>query len=58
MLDVLTARAKKDGQVSGMIPNLMDNGVSILQHANVTIIFMEHDMAKTFNTKLTLCLVK
>lgn len=34
----------------------MDVGVSILQYANDTIIFMEHDMPKARNMKLVLCL--
>jgi hypothetical protein len=29
MLDVLIARAKKDGQVNGLIPRLVDGGISI-----------------------------
>ena len=56
MLAVLIGRAKEDGQVGGLIPHLMDGGVSILQYADDTIIFMEHDMAKARNMKLVLCL--
>jgi hypothetical protein len=29
MLTILIARAKQDGQVSGLIPHLVDGGVSI-----------------------------
>ena len=56
MLTILIGRAKDDGQVCGLIPHLVDRGVSILQYADDTIIFMEHDLAKTRNMKLVLCL--
>jgi hypothetical protein len=56
MLAVLIARAKKDGQVDGLIPHLVDGGVSILQYADDTIIFMEHDIQKVLNMKLILCI--
>ena len=38
------------------MPHLVDGGVSILQYADDTIIFMEHDLAKARNMKLVLCL--
>lgn len=56
MLAILIARAKEDGQTGGLIPHLVDGGVSILQYADNTIIFMEHDMDKAINMKLILCL--
>ena len=56
MLTVLVNRAKQEGQVGGLIPHLVDGGVSILQYADDTIIFMEHDLAKARNMKLVLCL--
>lgn len=34
----------------------MDGGVSIVQYADDTIIFMEHNLDKAINMKLTLCL--
>ena len=43
MLAVLIDRAKLDGQVEGVIPHLVDGGLSILQYADDTILFMEHD---------------
>jgi hypothetical protein len=39
MLAILIARAKEDGQVGGLIPHLVDGGVSILQYADDTILF-------------------
>jgi hypothetical protein len=44
MFAVLIASAKKDGQVSGLIPHLLDGGVYILQYANNTILFVEYDL--------------
>jgi hypothetical protein len=56
MLVVLIERTKEDGQVDGLIPHLVDGGVSILQYADDTIIFMEHDLQKALNMKLILCI--
>ena len=44
MLAILIARAKEDGQAGGVIPHLVDGGVSILQYADDTILFIEHDL--------------
>jgi hypothetical protein len=44
MLAIFIARAKEDGQIQGIIPHLVDDGLSILQCADDTIIFMEHDL--------------
>jgi hypothetical protein len=46
MLAVLIERAKSDGQIEGVIPHLVDGGLSILQYADDTILFMEHDLEK------------
>jgi hypothetical protein len=43
MLAILIARAKDDGQVGGLVPHLVDSGISILQYTDDTILFMEHD---------------
>ena len=56
MLAILINRAKEDVQVAGLIPHLVDGGVSILQYANDTIIFMEHDLDEGLNMKLILCI--
>ena len=56
MLAILIGREKEAGQVGGLVPHLVDGGVSILQYADDTIIFMEHDLAKARNMKLVLCL--
>ena len=36
------------------VPHLVDGGLSILQYANDTILFMEHDLDKARNLKLLL----
>ena len=54
MLPLLIARAKQEGQVEGVIPHLVDDGLSILQYADDTIIFMSHDMEKARNMKYLL----
>jgi hypothetical protein len=54
MLAILIERAKADGQIEGVIPHLVDGGLSILQYADDTILFMEHDLEKARNLKLIL----
>jgi hypothetical protein len=45
-------------QVNGLIPHLVDGGVSILQCADDTIIFLDHDLEKALNMKLILCFLE
>ena len=45
-------------QVEGLIPHLVDGGVSILRYANDTILFVSHDIEKALNMKLILCIFK
>jgi len=52
MLTILVARAKEAGQVEEVIPHLVQDGLSILQYANDTVIFMGHDEEKAINMKL------
>jgi hypothetical protein len=54
MLAVITEHAKNDGLIEGVIPLLVDGGLSILRCADDRIIFTEHDLAKTQNLKLIL----
>ena len=49
MLAILISHAKEDGQVAGLVPHLVEGGVSILQYADDTILFLEHDIAKAVN---------
>ena len=45
-------RAKSDEQIDGVVPHLVDGGLSILQYADDTILFMEHDIEKAKNLKI------
>ena len=44
MLAILINRAKVQGQLKDVIPHLIDDGLSILQYADDTILFMDHDL--------------
>jgi ABC-type nitrate/sulfonate/bicarbonate transport system ATPase subunit len=54
MLAILIARAKEAGHVEGIIPHLIQDGLSIVQYADDTVIFMSHDVQKAVNMKLIL----
>jgi hypothetical protein len=54
MLAIMIKRAKVEGQIEGLIPHLVNGGLSILQYADDTILFMEHDIEKARNLKLIL----
>jgi len=54
MLAILIARAKEAGQVEGVIPHPLEDGLSIFQYADDTVIFMSHDFEKAVNIKLLL----
>jgi hypothetical protein len=55
MLALLINWNKEDGQITGLVPHLVDGGISILQYADDTILFMEHDFKQAANMKLLLC---
>ena len=44
MLAILIEHAKAEGQTEGVIPHLVDGGLSILQYTDDTILFMKHDI--------------
>jgi hypothetical protein len=54
MLAIIIKRAKVDGLSEGVIPHLVDGGLSILRYANDTILFIKHDLEKAKNLKLIL----
>jgi hypothetical protein len=54
MLTILIKRAKENGQINRIIPHLVDDGLSILQYADDTIIFLDHDIDQAKNMKLLL----
>ena len=41
MLAILIKRAKEEGQISVVVPHLVDGGLSVPQYADDTILFME-----------------
>jgi hypothetical protein len=57
MLAILINRAKL-GQISGVIPHILDEGLSILQYAYDTILFMNHNFDQARNVKLLLTAFK
>lgn len=54
MLALLIEHAKSDGHISGMVSHLVDEGLSIIQYADDTILLMEHNLEKAKNLKLLL----
>jgi len=55
MLPILISRAKEAEQIRGVVPHLVDEGLSILQYADDTVIFMDNDLERAKNMKLLLC---
>jgi hypothetical protein len=55
MLVILINRAKNKGHINGVVPNLVDDGLSILQYTDDTIIFLDHNLDRAKNLKLLLC---
>jgi hypothetical protein len=54
MLTLLITQAKEDGQIRGLVPHLVDDGPSILQYVDDTILFMKYDLEQVVNMKLLL----
>ena len=54
MLATLVDRAKTNGQFKGLVPNLVDEGLSILQYVDDTILLMENNVEDARNLKLVL----
>ena len=55
MLATLITRARDNEQFRGLVPHLVDGGLSILQYADDTILFLENDVGHARNLKLVLC---
>jgi hypothetical protein len=55
MLAILINRDKNEGHINRVVPHLVDDGLSILQYADDTIIFHDHDLGRARNLKLLLC---
>lgn len=54
MLTLLMRRAKEDGHITGILPHLMDDGLSIHQYADDATIFLDHNPEQAENMKLLL----
>jgi hypothetical protein len=54
MLATLIFWAKSNGKFRGVVPHLIEGGLSILQYADDTILFMNHDMLQAKDLKLVL----
>jgi hypothetical protein len=44
MVSLLISRAKDNDQINGLVPHLIEGGISILQYADDTILFIENDL--------------
>ena len=55
MLAIIINRAKVAGKVNGVIPHLVNDGLSILQYADDTVIFLDHNLEMARNMKALLC---
>jgi hypothetical protein len=55
MLALFITRARDDGQIQGLIPHLVEDGLSILQYIDDTILFLEHDLEQAKNFKIIFC---
>jgi hypothetical protein len=54
MLAVLIDQEKEVAQIEGVVPHLVDGGLSILQYIDDTIFFMDHNIEKVKTLKLIL----
>jgi hypothetical protein len=54
MLVILIKRAKAEEQFEGVIRQLVDDGLSILQYVDDTILFREHDLEKAKEHEATI----
>jgi hypothetical protein len=54
MLAILINRAKGEVKLSEVIPHFVDDGLSILQYTDDTILFMDHNFEQAKNMKLLL----
>jgi hypothetical protein len=52
MFDIIIAHAKEDWYIGGLLPHLVEGGISTLQYADDTIMIMEHNLERDVNMKL------
>jgi hypothetical protein len=56
MLAILFTRATEENQFKGIVPHLIPGGLSILQYADDTMVFLDHNLEYARNIKLLLTL--
>jgi hypothetical protein len=54
--NMLKSSLQGENRMDALIRHLAKGGLSILQYAGDTILFMEHDLEKAPNMKLVLCI--
>jgi hypothetical protein len=57
-LAVLIERSKGMGFFDGLVPHLVEDGLSILQYADDTILFLDGDIEKAEGLRLVLSALK
>jgi hypothetical protein len=55
-LALLMKKGQEERLVKGLVPHLIDGGISILQYADDTILLLEDDLENARNVKYILCL--
>jgi hypothetical protein len=58
MFAIFFARAKEENQFHGIVPHLILGGLSIVQYADDTMIFLDHNLHHARNIKLLLTVFK
>jgi hypothetical protein len=53
-LATMLEKAKREGKIKGLVPNLVEEGITHLQYADDTIIFLNLDEQSIINTKFLL----
>jgi hypothetical protein len=53
-LATMFENGKLTGQIRGLVPNLIEGGLTHLQYADDTIVFLNHDDQSIYNTKFLL----
>jgi hypothetical protein len=52
ILEIIFARAKEENQFQGIVSHLVLEGLSILQYADDTVVFLDHNLQHARNIKL------
>lgn len=55
ILAILISCAKRDGQLSGHVPHLVEDGLSMLQSVDETILLTDHNLQEARKLKIILC---